>query len=818
MESLILENLEWPELLRRLCAGARTVEGAAICANLSTDLSPEEIDRQWQAIDPIRDLIRSGYTPPIGELGDMAPCFRAAELGQVLDGEDLRSVFNLLDATRQLDLFLRDFSDRCASLKPYQHRVYPLPNLSRDIDKAISPDGQINDDASPELKKIRQNKLSLRKNTEAQIRRLLVDQQLETYLQDKFFTIRSERYVVPIRLDGRGRVKGSIYDTSDSGQTLFIEPASIAPLNEKLLELDLSEKLEIIRIFRELSAGVAAELDILKGNYENLIELDVLCAKGRLAYEQNASPVKLTDEPLLNLKKARHPLVRSPSGETAVANDIRLEPGQCSLVVSGPNAGGKTVVLKTVGMLHIMARAGLLLPADPESEVFLFRNLFLAMGDPQSLEANLSTFSGHVTSLKPILEKSGSSDLVMLDELAVGTEPQTGSALAQAILEHLADHKVITVATTHFDSLKGLAVSDGRFRNGSMEFSTRSLKPTYQLILDLPGQSYGLEVAGQIGLPVAVMERARELRGTSGADLDALVKSFAVSREELAREKQALHRSRLEMEEKKRHWELERKALQAQRAEVSKKLAARFEQSNQKLREEVEETLAKLKKTIRETRQAGEGAPPLEVLHKDRQKAVEGLSELESNLGRLEAEYDKDRIIPGVPCTLDDLRIGSRVYVVSLGKEGVVSNIQEGSAPVEIRAGLLRLRPALQELRLLDDQKETPPAGKGTGAAGRLEKPNDDRSSEVPLVHPTSTNSLDLRGLEVDEALNRTWEFIDKALLRGESGVVVIHGHGTDALKKAIRSALARGSPYDLDFRPGEKAEGGDGVTVIRIN
>ncbi|RZA10139.1 MAG: endonuclease MutS2, partial [Proteobacteria bacterium] len=333
------------------------------------------------------------------------------------------------------------------------------------------------------------------------IRQLLTDQDVEAYVQDKIFTIRSDRYVVPMRVDGRGRVKGSIYDTSASGQTLYMELSEVRPMNDALLELESSEKLEILRIFKELSAQIAAELDTIDNNYKQLVELDILTAEAGLAVKLDAGPASIRDTPGLSFLRARHPILEMRQGFKTVANNVGLEDGQLSLIVSGPNAGGKTVVLKTVGLLHLMVKARLLLPLDEKSEVFLFENIFVEIGDAQNLSANLSTFSGHLMGLKPVLQEAGPDDLILLDELAVGTEPHTGSAIGQAVLEELANRKATAIVTTHFDNLKSLAINDKRFRNGSMEFSTKNLQPTYRLVLDIPGQSYGIEVAEQIGLP-----------------------------------------------------------------------------------------------------------------------------------------------------------------------------------------------------------------------------------------------------------------------------------------------------------------------------
>ena len=432
------ENLEWNLLLNRLADHARSAPARHLCLALPTDLERQAVLQRWGETEPLTGLIRGGYAPPLGELPDMTALFKALKLGQILEGEYLRQIYQLLDITRLIQRFAIDFQSTCGTLGPYARSLYPLPKLMQAIAKAIGPEGEILDGASEELQKIRLAKASQRHRIEQEIRQILVDDQIETYLQDKFFTMRAERYVIPIRLDGRGRIAGSIYDTSASGQTLYIEPVRIAPLNAALLELDLAEKLEIIRIFRELSAHAAKEYDILQSDYEQIVTLDFLAAQAHFACEYDGIAVPLSDSPMMRLFGARHPLLSAPGGGAAVPNDILLGEQQSSLIISGPNAGGKTVVLKTAGIIHLMAKAGLLLPVDAPSTLFLFRNVYLSLGDAQSITAGLSTFSGHILGLKPIINDASRSDLVLLDELAVGTDPQTGSAIAQAILEDFA--------------------------------------------------------------------------------------------------------------------------------------------------------------------------------------------------------------------------------------------------------------------------------------------------------------------------------------------------------------------------------------------
>ena len=763
----------------------------------------------WSLTVSIKELIGKGYRLPLGELVDLGDIFRKSKLGQILDGEDLREIGVLLSLVKQVQNFSADFSDRFVTLRKFERLLYALPRLSEDISRCIGPDGELLDEASPELARIRRQKVSIKVNIETKLKRLLTDGgELETYLQDDFFTVRSDRYVVPMRLDGRGRVKGTIHDTSDSGQTLFIEPDAVKDLNDSMLDLELSEKLEIIRIFKELSESVREELETLKNNYVYLVELDFINAKASLANTLDAGTAIISDKPCLKLLEAKHPLLQLDENTNAVGNNIELSKEQKSLVVSGPNAGGKTVVLKTVGMLHLMAKAGLLLPVTDHSEIYLFKNLWVEVGDAQNLEANLSTFSGHLMGLKPILEGAQSDSLVLLDELAVGTDPQTGQAIGQAVLEELTNKNTISVVTTHFDNLKGLAEANPVFRNGSMEFSKKNLRATYKLVLDIPGQSFGIEVAENLGLPSSVLQRAKELRGQSSTSVDQLVEKLQQRREEAESAKAEFESKRLEMEERKYRWEEERKNLEKAKSDASQKIRQRYEGQIDDLKREFNKTLEDLKTLTKSLPRDHEAR---QTLSDKKREAFSNIDSLNKGLSSLSSQYEAQKELPGRNCIIEELKPGQKVYIVSLGKEATITKVQKGDKElIEVSAGLLKLRPSINDLRLIEKTKKT------SVKRPRLQKKKTE-SKEIGLVIPSPSNSLDLRGLDADRAIEKTWNFIDKALLSGTSNVIIIHGHGTATLKKAIRSALLKDCPYDVDFRAGEREEGGDGVTVVQL-
>ncbi len=695
-----LQKLDWQELTQVLANLNQTEEGRERSLALAPTLTKDEVEARWQKVEPLKILSLQGYKAPIGELPILPPYLKAASIGQILDGIGLRTVSTTLHATRKVYGFCNGFQKQAPYLAHIKSQILPLDNLLLAIDRAIGPDGDLLDSASDELLRIRKSKVSQRKRIEETIVKLMhSDDGLRQYLQDDFFTVRDERYVLPIRVDGRGRVKGSIIDTSVSGQTLYLEPPEVSTLNTALRELDIEEKLEIARIFRMLSEAVQKDVEVLAGNYHALIQLDELTSQALLAAQLEGNPVTLSDTPSINLKHARHPLLHAKG---AVPNDISLNPEQHLLIVSGPNAGGKTVVLKTVGLIIAMAKSGLLPSTASDSELYLFDNIFIEMGDSQSLSSNLSTFSGHLVGLKPILERANKNDLVLLDELCVGTDPHTGAAIGTAILEDLAAKEVKGIITTHYDALKSLAVTDGRFRNGSMEFSLGNLKPTYKLILDIPGQSFGVEVAEQIGLPKGILQRAKELRSGTMSNLDLAVSEMLKAKEEARVAKSQMERERLTAESEKIRWQQEVTMLKESREKVSETLTKRYESKLQDLRREFEEATTEFKEATREARKSDSILKDAFQLSEQKQNAEQKLKTAEHTLRELNQSYKTPEQLPGVPADRTTLKVGNPVYVLPLKKVGKVVRIPVSSdEAVEVEVGILKLRVAIQDLRAL---------------------------------------------------------------------------------------------------------------------
>jgi DNA mismatch repair protein MutS2 len=482
--------------------------------------------------------------------------------------------------------------------------------------------------------------------------------------------------------------------------------------------------------------------------------------------------------------------------------------------VSGPNAGGKTVVLKTVGLLHVMARAGLLLPAESTSKIYFFENIYLEMGDGQNITANLSTFSGHLLGLKHILESSSKNDLVLLDELATGTEPQTGSSMARSILEHLAQESITAIATTHFDELKTMALEDPRYRNASMEYQVTSYRPTYRLILDVPGQSYGIELAIQIGLPKLIIDRASRIRGNSKNALDESISALQQARQQIEETRTTLQKELLEAQAAKDRWNSECQLLEEQRAKVSAKLAAKIESDVESLRSQFEDSSKELRDAVKTIR-FGDSSP--DIGYEKKRAAEAKLRDLEKTASAL-APGTHQVDLPGQPLDAKDLAIGLPVYVLPLKREGsIVKFGSSGSTPIDVQVGVIKLRVGLLDLRRITSTKITP---KKT-AEHSNRKPNSvisDANESIPeFVPQTNRNTIDLRGSDVDTALDKALDFLDRCMRQDEVYAVLIHGHGSDRLKQALRSMLKTHCPYKVSYRAGANNEGGDGVTIVKL-
>ncbi len=567
---LSTDKFDWAQVIEQLVACCHTDGGQTRAAQLPQQLSADEILRVWEQTAALRDLVARGYALPPVALPVMTKVFKAAAYGQVLDPRALQDVLKLLNAVRKWYVFCKNLERECRVLQRFRAALLTLPRLAKSIEKTIDTDATLKGTASAELASIRSQQKSLQDRIATKLRRMIYQHKFDPYLQDDFITLRHDRYVIPLRVDANGRVPGNAIDFSRSRETMFFEPREIEKSNQSLQTLAFSEDLVCYRILQELSSAVSAEYDTLCTNYEELIALDLLHAKAQLAHKLDAHAITLSSKPCLCLRDMFHPLL---AGKTVVKNTLQLDTHN-TLIISGVNAGGKTVMLKAVGLLQMMAKAGLMVTAAPSSEMYIFSNLRVVVDEEQNITHSLSTFSSHLLSLQRVIEEAGTDDLVLIDEIATGTDPDTGAALAQAVLEQLAARHITTLVTTHHTTLKELSLSDGRFRNASMQFSTTDLRPTYRLLLDRPGRSYGLEIARSLGLPAALLDRAAALRRDNVQKFETALLCLEEERQELQAEKNKFHLETLRLQKYRDQWQRDAEAIAVLRAKLQREVDA----------------------------------------------------------------------------------------------------------------------------------------------------------------------------------------------------------------------------------------------------
>jgi len=815
-------DLGWEALTEQLAARCHTVRGAALGRALAPLGTIDEARQRQQTVSEARALQDSGEPLSFGGISDIQPSLQRSEKGGVLLPGELVEIASTLHAGARLRRHLASRIGRAPRLAAHAERIAELPEVAGPISDAFDEHGALRDSASPALGGLRQRVNQLLGELTRRTDSLLNEAHIAPHLQDRFVTQREERYVVPVRADARTRIRGIVHGTSSSGATVFVEPEEIIELNNKLKLAQLEVAEEERRILADLSQRVEQAVPRIVINLAELAYLDLLDAAALLSTALRASPVTLQavgpaaegGPPRLDLRNARHPLMML-AGTEVVPNDIVLPLGG-TLIISGPNAGGKTVALKLTGLCALMARAGLHLPVQEGSTVPFFSCILTDVGDDQSLERNLSTFSAHVLNLRHFLQRAAPGTLILLDEIAVGTDPEQGAALAQALLEAMAQAQATVLITTHYDRLKALGASGARFANASVGYDLARLSPTYRLHLGIPGASSALPVAERLGLPTPIIGRAKELlvAGQSGAD--QLMQALAAERErtlQLQAEARELHEHAHRQEQQatellaQARLELGKARRKAHDEAIAALQAARRELADTKL------ALRAQAERLRAQAQAQVGDP----------SGRDGDSEAQAEYQRAQRRLDQlsHEISAAAPPrqgpsgrapTADELTIGAKVYVPRLGAVGTIAS-DAVRDKVVVQVGALRLNADLAEL-LLPDAQGRVTAPRATASAA----PKVVNVSLPPQVMPPRTPdaTIDLRGERLPVAIARTEKFVDDALRESRSAVFVLHGHGTGILRQAIRAHF-HDFPGVRSARPAEPGDGGDGVTVLEL-
>jgi DNA mismatch repair protein MutS2 len=768
------EFLDWPDLCTRLAAQADSSRGRTACQGLPLCESAPEARERMADVSELQGLLRLGESLPGLGFPEIEAHLQAVAQGAPLGPEELRQVADFCETAASA----RRFYGRIAEQD--QHTQAPRMSklaaglgyhdeLMRMARETFDAAGELRDGASPDLGRLRRERDLVAARVRSEADRLLQSEEYAPFLQDQFVTLREDRFVLPLRASFKSMGLGIVHDTSRSGETVFVEPTALVELNNRLKVAEIEIRRESRRILEELAAVVSQAAEGLRQDREILTRLDLLGAAARLAVAYDGTPAEIVDQPIVDLQSLRHPLLALRAVESrsqVTPNHVALGqvPGHSTakvLVVSGPNAGGKTVLLKSVGLAALMARAGLPVPAAPGSRVGFFHQVLADIGDQQSVMGDLSTFSAHLANLSGILDLARADAdenlLILCDEIMVGTHPQQGAALARAMLEVLADAPGLVLVTTHFDNLKALAETDARFRNAGMEYDLQKLRPTFRLKDGVPGRSYAFDIAARIGLPAQVLDRARALMDAGNLGLEETLRNLQEREQSLERSNQALETARRELEQAKQELSEQTDASQAAAAALTRRereLAVRSREAIDAAVREAREAIAEIVREAKRTRTAQAVEAARAALERKAKETTAALPEAE---------------------------------------------------PLDVT----KLRQALADRAL-----GVSSTGKKAGASAAAQA--GERAEADCAGGQTRANTLDLRGQRADEALGELEAFLDRTALEGADTVFIIHGHGTGALRKVVREYLAT-SPYVERFRPGGKGEGGDGVSVVSL-
>jgi DNA mismatch repair protein MutS2 len=804
MDARSIALLEFPQVRERLAARTSFDPSRRIAEALVPSSDPVIVARGLDETDQARQLLADRPGVGIGGAKDLDAHVGRAVRGGRLEPLQFIDIVDTLDAVVHLQSAIAD--DRRPLIRDVARRLHALPALRSTLARSFDPAGELLDTASPRLGSLR---AGVRMTYDRLRRRLdsLITSELGSALQEPLITLRNGRYVVPIRAEARGRVKGIVHDASGSGATLFVEPLVVVELGNAWREAQAAVEEEEARILDELSALVAANAVMLRETLEALAQFDFWAAKAQLANEMDGARAETADRTEIVLLSARHPGLTG----RVVPIDIRLGDGYTALVITGPNTGGKTVTLRTLGLLSLMHQAGLHIPAEAGSRLPVLRDVFADIGDEQSIAQSLSTFSGHLRSIIRIVEHAGPGTLVLLDELGAGTDPTEGSALAQALLDHFIRSGALVAATTHYAEIKVYAHEAPQARNASVAFDLETLSPTYRLTIGLPGGSQAFAIAERLGLPGGIVADARSRLTDNQQAFESTLASIRRQEDEIAVAVERARAAEVKAADALRTAEEERRKARRERDEAVTAARAEAQRLVDQLRDDVADMRRKLE---RET----VTAPAIDA----------ALARADQTLERM-PERAPEEARPVLPVEPRTWRLGERARSRSGGWEGRIAALEKGGTRATLEAGGMRVSVAVDDLELALGQASGGGAGGGTSgstiSSGTIGAKRPPASRGEPTSGITSmrlerarsvASSLDLRGARVDEALDALARYIDDASLAGLDQVLVIHGLGTGALRDAVRE-LAGSHPLVRSFRAGERGEGGDGATIVKL-
>ncbi len=793
MNAKSLKTLEYDKIIQMLESRADSDPGKELCRNLLPMINLQDIQKaQQETADAVSRLFRKGSTS-FGGNRDLRFATKSLEVGSSLSAPELLRLAAQFNNAARIKAYGEKENEEAPSdsLDEYFSMLHPLTQLSNEINRCILSEDEIADDASSTLKSIRRQIQQTGDKIHSQLRSM-VNGSLKTYLQDSVITMRDNRYCIPVKAEYKSQVPGMIHDQSQTGSTFFIEPSSVVDLNNKIRELMLDELKEIEKILADLSMQCSSHTEEISENQRILTELDFIFAKGKLALDMNGSKPQYNRKHYLILKKARHPLLDK---KKVVPIDISLGRDFDLLVVTGPNTGGKTVSLKTVGLLSLMGQAGLHIPCSERSELCIFNDIFADIGDEQSIEQSLSTFSSHMVNIVEILKKADRHSLCLFDELGAGTDPTEGAALAIAILSHLHGQGIRTMATTHYSELKLFALSTEGVENASCEFSVESLRPTYRLLLGIPGKSNAFAISQKLGLPDYIIDKAREQISSENESFEDVISDLEQSRITIENEKKEIS----EYKEKIRTLQEQLHTKNEKLDQIKDRI---IREANEKARDILQEAKDFADETIRDINKAAK-AGDVRSLEAGRSKVREQVNDKNSRLSNTSEKQTKSAKTGLVDPK--KLKKGDSVRIISMDLKGTVSTLPDAKGKLYVMCGIIRTQTNVSDLAYTDDADIITPNMKGTvSGAGKL------KMSKTMSI----SSEINLLGMTTDEAVAELEKYLDDAYIARIPTVRIVHGKGTGALRTAVHNYLRR-QKHVAEYRLGEYGEGDAGVTIV---
>ena len=793
MNQKVYHTLEYYKILDMLAGYASCEETRKRALALTPITDAAEIEHLQQTTSDALSRLYKGSGISFAGIHNVNASLKRLDIGGSLNTTELLHICSLLEVAKRAKAYDRSdrADDKTDSLSPLFSQIEPLSPLLEEIKRCVIGEDEIADDASPALFKIRKSIRGMNDRIHAQLTNLMNNTTTRNYLQDAVITMRDGRYCLPVKAEAKTSVPGMVHDQSSSGSTLFIEPMAVVNLNNELRELFLKEQDEINVILADLSNRVAENANGIRQDYSVLAELDFIFAKAQLAKSYNGVAPIFNEEGRIHIRKGRHPLLDT---KKVVPIDVRLGEDFRQLIVTGPNTGGKTVSLKTVGLLTLMGQSGLHIPAADRSELAIFHEIFADIGDEQSIEQSLSTFSSHMTNIVKILDQADDRSLCLFDELCAGTDPTEGAALAISILHKLHQYGATTMATTHYSELKVYALSTPGVETACCEFNVETLSPTYRLLIGIPGKSNAFAISSKLGLAANIIDDAKSRLSDKDVDFEDMLANLEASRITIEKEQLEIKKYKAEVENLKKKLTDKNEKLDARRDEILRK-------ANEEAVQILKEAKDLADETIRNFNKYGQGQAPMSKMEKERSKVRDKMNKSEKNLSMKK----KEMINHKVP---KKLRIGDSVKVLSMNLKGTVHTLPNAKGDLYVQMGILRSLVNINDLVLIDDESTSPIAKKYGGGSS---------SGKIKMSKSASVSTeINLIGMTVDEAIAHLDKYLDDAYIAHLPSVRIVHGKGTGALRSAVHAHLKR-QKYVKSFRLGEAGEGDAGVTIAEF-